>query len=394
MLAGIAGAYKYHGYQSQKNFERANTAAATLPSRTAFQNHFGIPLRGAEQDIEKNNSNLADIASVLDEEQRIAPLPIASVDIIGKEYADNVIEKQYGRQYIADYDPHTQVLRVGSDATNKMQQKSGEFAITIDNVVQFCVDHEIKHGRTDQALTRDPTIIEKWTKAAQDDNGRTPYYSSWMPDWFERVNATTLNRKQLLELGIISQYSRTDAHEDIAELCAAAQTNPDDFAELSRSEYPTLWKKLDLAQSEGLIPREFGAYVDIMRSRNAQELEDRANAFLREHPKSAYARETYKAIGDARGNSALENAKKNRAHDGIRAMAVAEIPFYEQGIRASGRSIETLRKMMSTLANDYREIGDNTNAQKYANAVAKLDNDIAHNDMSFIYGTDNLVAKR
>ena len=229
-----------------------------------FQEKYGIPFTGGYQ-LARENGQLEDIIKVMNIEKR------------SKDFDLDFLKVRYN---------------LGKDVDGNYQVK-GEGVLAEDGVClkKDCFDetihHEIKHDKTYDVIKEHPSFLLDWVNIANRGLEGSAYVGE---KWKEKLDSD-----DFVSNGFISAYSMSNELEDIAVLCAFAESNPNTIAN-DYFKNDKIKDKLDLASRVGLVPTEFTDYMKMSKKLKkvyGEELsrEDyfaAVDSFLVENPASIY----------------------------------------------------------------------------------------------------------
>ncbi len=263
--------------------------------RQEFKDQFGFPIYGLKEDVEENPNNLPVISEALRKNQDTRPFHIRSVNIQPKRF----LKRTFLQQLLS-------VMKGGAyynPIADSITLKSGGIESKI-------VNHEIKHSLTEKILRKYPGLKSEWLSLGTDNTGKSMYLS-YFGGFLHKISdfealKTSFTKEEGGLSGFVSDYAKTNFREDIAELCAEAETSPNSLVELEpnlRDDSPIV-KKLKLAEKYGIVARNFMDYLQLERKYlqcvcpSIQGLDRSDNAdlefykgackFINENPKSRY----------------------------------------------------------------------------------------------------------
>ena len=295
-----------HG-ATQLNYWRNDLVNAYYPNqiRREFKQQFGFSLRGWKADIEENNNFVSNVASAVRKEQLEKYFDLSCLRVESDNYFKknlfSQIESLTSRPYAGFYMPEGVGTKIGLNGFSHTS----------------IVHHEVKHRKADKYC--DAEFYKKWEEIAKDGKGNSVYMGRGRTGLSRIILIGELFAKSKFEKdfekqGFVSDYARTNVHEDIAETCTAAETSPERFVYWFYGFNPQFEKtppnqriiaKVRLAVEKGLIPREFEDFVrlkDFERKASSYFYSvslnpDRtwldnylveSSRFLERHPDSAY----------------------------------------------------------------------------------------------------------
>jgi hypothetical protein len=291
----LAGLLLHAG--SQLTYWANDIYHAIKPSthRAKFEEQFGFPLKGWSGDIERDQQNVSMIADTIARERQGRDFRLESIRIRDRNYLKQPI-----------WDQFDSIITIPSSGYYILDR------IVLDDYVQkSTLHHECKHAKAYDIIAEHPEFLEKWKILARDKSGESLYLSEGeqICSRVRGLGSLVDGKKQIFseneKLGFISNYARTNVHEDIAELCEAAETNSQSFKEFlfGGPEYRNdiLAKKIALAQEYGLIPAEFTDFVKLedmfldsavwhgyIDQEKAQPFMRESEEFLNKNPNSVY----------------------------------------------------------------------------------------------------------
>ncbi|MBI4440617.1 hypothetical protein HY639_00470 [Candidatus Woesearchaeota archaeon] len=309
------------------------------PRRAAFRQEFGFSLRGYE---EVDNRDLGDIAAVLHKEHLEKPFTLTSLRIRSPSYLRQSLDQQLDG-----------LISVGNAGYYFMGH------VVLDaSAGAGTVHHEVKHAKAEAVMDAHPEFRQQWLDLAKDNQGNSFYLSAW--DAFcSRYKGLHLLIKEpdpvvSERLGFVTNYARTNVDEDIAELCEEAECRPRHFISLRHNE--RIAAKIKLAETYGLLPKEFSAYVALLDARSEDFLEHSAQ-FLVQCPKSVYELDVHRQRGDLLEALSLEAAALE----------------YESGLQARYKDPWQYRLLLCDLQRIHKKLGNTGKERLYAVASVRYE---------------------
>ncbi len=372
------------------------------PERAAFREEFGFPLDGFKEDIEDNKGALPRLALVLHYERSERALGINSIEVFPENYLKKpLIEQMF---HLAGGDDKNHYRPIINDIA------MGKYALHSF----YAVHHEIKHAKTFSVLEEYPEFKEKWEALARDETGNSLYQGRFK-EFFSGnsllgriLQMESFSEEENSKQGFISNYSRTDFYEDVAELCEEAESmEPNQLSRLLYEEQnQKIISKIELAQEYGLISPEFSEFAwtnyiyiqlddEFPLLENTPPSEDtieRYNYFLREsgdflldNPNSVYSI----AVRNLRGKvyEHLSPEFKNGT-----SKAVEE---YKLGLASSVKDYYEYIAILERLSFLYASHGEKEKAELYLEANEKYHEGFKGNDISFaLKGVNDFLEER
>ena len=257
------------------------------PIRKNFEKKFGYPILGMEEQIEGNPSNVLRLTRIIENEMKSKPFKLRAIKIRSDDYLKNSLSTQFHKACF--------VPILGTYQKNSLILK--------DNYYDAVAHHEIKHAKTDEIIKSEPDFYNKWKSISVNEWGNSVYFSNLEQlafltnGFFNLINKSVIDKEENLKLGFISNYSRFNVAEDIAELCESAERKNKILFENTNN--PLILKKLHLAEEYKLIPPGFVKYSNLVNQYNNFNLSDiqtrrleefilQANNFIQDYPDSFY----------------------------------------------------------------------------------------------------------
>ncbi len=369
MLLGVA---LFHG-TTQLAYLGNDIYNSLAPSqqRQEFKQEFGFPVKGWKKDVENGKENLSTIADVIEKERKEMNFELDSVRVRGKGYI---------KQNFID-----QIDAIIFNPVSGYYSENGiSKTIVLDNYVKGdTLHHEIKHAKTFCIAEKHPEFLEKWQALATDENGKSLYLTGREQACSRlRGLGSLINKEKQIsfkneKLGFISNYARTNVWEDIAELCAEAETDSCKLAKLlySDEKNPKIIAKVNLAQEYGIIPKEFSEYLrvkDLFQkswldefSYDTEKLEvflRESEQFIKKYPSAIYECE----IRTDRG-FAIRNKRAKSEKEGARK-AIHE---YKLSLNSHYKDAVSYIGAMNGLARCYQTLGNRKKASVCKDAEAE-----------------------
>lgn len=368
----LAGLLLHAG--SQLSYFANNYYQSINPSanRSKFEEQFGFRLKGWSDDIEGNPKNLSIIGEIVERERKEKDFKLESIRIRDRNYFKKSGLDQFYYMFLKPSDGYY----IGN-------------RITLDEFVQRdTIHHEIKHAKVFDLIADRPEFLEKWKSLAKDENGKSLYLSE-IEQICSRVRGldSLVNRKNKIfteneKLGFISDYARTNVHEDIAELCESAETHSQYLKKFildnSGDKNEVIAKKVALAQEYGLIPVEFTDFLkldDMFHDSNewhgfidfdkAQPFMKESEVFLKKYPNSVYKSEikSNRAYALYQGAEALD--PRNNIEDAIKE--------YKEVLTSDYHDLNSYVTALNKLTEIYRwKLNDEETSNVFKKAVSEF----------------------
>ena len=245
-LVGTLGAGLF--YASLRNSAEDSLSRPLVSSslRKEFKNKFGISLEGRISKIEDNPENIMILAFNVYRENLWRPFGLSTIKFQSNYYLDRPLTLFLHRP--ASFYLHTSGKVLLLDGTGWSFMKT--------------VAHEVKHARTFQTSSRLTKLLKDWDTLSRDENGVSLYWPLDIYDRYMSFSRGSLPQRfcddeKNLSLGFISQYSRANAIEDIAELTAFLELYPSRVADpIFEHKNERMRRKVELAMEYGIIPKE------------------------------------------------------------------------------------------------------------------------------------------
>jgi len=304
----VAGAVLLHA-GTQLSYLANDLYHSARPSavRVAFEQEFGIPLKGWASDIENKPQQITAITEALREEKTEGDLHINTIRVESPNYLKKSIDEQF-----------YQIFTFGYSGLCIPGSGNAEIKINARDAgdIQRTVHHEAKHAKAFAVMRAHPEFLERWDALSRDGEGNSLYHVpnrlyhppfrpifSWLPGLHNIVQDDRSQSPTHYEnLGFVSPYAMTDIDEDIAETGASAEGFVLDCLPSSRAPISdTLRKKYRLAEEYGLVPQEYNSMLNLQDLARAAWGSDQvtdativdsfirsSQAFLEEHPGSRW----------------------------------------------------------------------------------------------------------
>ena len=270
--------------------------------RKTFQSTFKFPLKGWSEDVDSGKSSITILANVLEKETREGTLELSDIRIesnyfLKKPFLDQ-LSYIFQTGHAGYYFPLLKTL--------VLQNNNSKWGVKQEANV---IHHECKHAKTETIVRAHPELLSKWSALAENHSHESYYLTEleqaasglrFIGPLVKKKIADPKNEK----LGFISDYARTNVFEDIAELCAEAETSTFSSKKWLSDENNLIMKKLKLAQKYGLIPAEYIEFARLtnecnqkviegygVNSKEAEKWFKKSEAFLKAHPKTIYESE-------------------------------------------------------------------------------------------------------
>lgn len=283
---------------TQANSCRNDIIQSNYPTdlRKEFKEEYGFELRGWKNDIELNGLELelTTLAEVVDGEKRIRDFKPSCIRIEPDNYLKKTLFEQgvfIGGTYCS-----------GRCFGNIIRYRSENNKETLH--------HEIKHKMTSEIVIDNPKFWEEWEEIAKE--GKNPPYRNLGVQACKQLRILnlfvndSLPQEKCEEYGFITDYSRTNPEEDVAEITENS-LNPSSYLKYLYPKFgernEIIYKKLLLAQKYSLIPQEFFDTVklkaietDFSNSKDNKEKDrlstqflEESNEFFNYYPNSVYS---------------------------------------------------------------------------------------------------------
>ncbi|HLC66183.1 MAG TPA: hypothetical protein VJK52_00930 [Candidatus Nanoarchaeia archaeon] len=349
---------------------------AVRPSevRASFKNEFGVPLRGWSADIEERRDVIDSIRGVLRIEQSEGPLHITAVRIESDKYLKKSLFEQIAGTF-------------GTGYSGCFFRPTGGIILK-PSANPETVHHEIKHAKAYALLRTRPEFHVRWRSLTESIAGKDGYDSlAW------RICARTKGLQYLLRPqvrireippslvwaegyeidGFVSDYARTNIHEDIAELGEQAEWLKLSlrYPDIGRQS-PAITDKFSLAEEYGLIPPGFSKFKEIqdiyfcmfdgprgqLLRANAVEFLTASEEFLALYPKTRYEGELLAAQGMV--------LQQLASGDNERQMLESAVARFETALHLPDHD-NNLLAIVDRLAVCHKALGNQEKASEYLN---------------------------
>ncbi len=292
LLAGLA----FHCL-TQTAYMANDIINAVKPSRvrSEFEDRFGFSIYGWKDHIEEWPQNVSIISDVIQREKITKDFRLRSLTIFEENYHKKSFIDQM--KFLISDSPRGYYI---NDDINISEE-----------VPRSTLHHEIKHAKAFDIMAAHPEFRKRWESLSEDRYGNSLYlnsseqfcaYMRWL-DFLVDEEKKDLSDNQ--SLGFITNYARTNVHEDIAELCEAVESEVYTIRKiLSDKDNPgtkIIRQKMSLALEYGLIPEDFMDFLrlkDLYREGksyfhtiNFEKMEifmDESQRFLNKNPDSVY----------------------------------------------------------------------------------------------------------
>lgn len=198
------------GHWSNTAYHRMNPSRM----RQQFEQAFHTQLRGWGADIENEPELITAYANIIEREYRTRPFTFNSLVIEPAEYW----KQNMAEQLVTIF----KTYRMGH--YERMWRKIGLSNHLHDSDAESVLRHEIKHHKIYDVVEKHPEFEREWKKLVLDEHGQSMYLSKVAQTvsnfrLIHRLVKRNNNEKINHSLGFISNYARTNFHEDAAELC-------------------------------------------------------------------------------------------------------------------------------------------------------------------------------
>jgi hypothetical protein len=292
--------------------------------KVQFEKATGIKITGHMEKI--SSQELFNIAEAI-KRAGVTDKELDKIVMESENYFDKTFIGQLSSTVFSGYDGYFNPL------TDNILLQKGDYALFI---------HELMHAKT-FAVPKLPQLLRDWSKISVDEKGeslyKTPWNAAFPLAWVYsrlRTSKDSTNGVDLDKLGFVSNYSRRDVIEDIAELCTQITLHPESMWEYLKAD-DKVAKKINLVFKYGIISQiqkdymelsaQFKEYADFedtwnfkgdyyqIRDSLRNSFLDKSEEFIRKHGNSQYTPDAYVLRGLAKAHRVYRGASYSESSE-------------------------------------------------------------------------------